>query len=126
MKKIILDTNFLLIPIQFRLDIFAEIDRICLFKYNLFIVDKTIDELKGIIAKQKGKNREAAKIALQLIKKKNLGIIKTEKGKVDDLILDSLQKNSILATQDVLLRKRAVKKGCKAIILRSKRYLLLK
>ncbi|MBW2974400.1 twitching motility protein PilT [Candidatus Woesearchaeota archaeon] len=126
MKKIILDTNFLLIPIQFRLDIFSEIDRLCLFRYKLYIVDKTIDELKGIMEKQKGKHKEAAKIALQLIKKKNIGIIKTKEGMVDDLILDLLQKGSILATEDRLLREKALKKGIRVIMLRSGKYLILK
>ena len=126
MKKIILDTNFLLIPIQFKVDIFTEIDRICLFPYKLYIVDKTIDELKRIIEEQKGKHKFAAKIALQLVKKKNVGVIKTSEGHVDDLILDVLDKDSILATQDAIFRKRAVKKGIKVIVLRSKKYLMLK
>lgn len=126
MKKIILDTNFLLIPSQFKVDIFSEIDRICLFNYELYILDKTIDELKEIIKKQKGKHREAAKIALMLIKKKHLSIIKTEEGKVDDLILRLINKGDILATQDALLRKKAIKKGAGVIFLRSKKYLILK
>ncbi|ENO12016.1 hypothetical protein MBGDC06_00279, partial [Thermoplasmatales archaeon SCGC AB-539-C06] len=72
MKKIILDTNFLLIPAQFKVDIFDEIDRIILEKYQLFVLDKTIDELKKIIAdkKQKMRNRRAAKLGLQLLKSK--------------------------------------------------------
>ncbi len=126
MKRIILDTNFLLIPIQFKVDIFTEIDRICLFPYKLYIVDKTIDELKKIVEKQKGKHKFAAKIALQLVKKKNISKIKTKEGHVDDLILDVLDKDSILATQDAIFRKRAVKKGIKVIVLRAKKYLVLK
>ncbi len=126
MKKIILDTNFLLIPIQFKVDIFTEIDKICLFNYKLYIVDKTIDELKKIIGKQKGKHKLAAKIALQLVKKKNIAKIKTKEGHVDDLILDILDKDTFLATQDGILRKKAVKKGVKVIVLRAKKYLVLK
>ena len=57
MKKIILDTNFLLIPSQFNVDIFTEIDRICLFKYKLCVLDETINELNSIIEKQKGKKQ---------------------------------------------------------------------
>lgn len=124
--RIILDTNFLMICEQFKVDIFTEIDRICLFKYKLYVVDKTIDELKKIIEEQKGKHKFAAKIALQLIKKKKISVIKTKEGHVDDLILDLLGKNTILATQDALLRKKAVKKGIKVIFLRSKNYLVLK
>jgi len=126
MKKIILDTNFLLIPIQFKIDIFTEIDKICLFKYKLYIVDKTIGELERIVENQKGKHKFAAKIAMQLIKKKKIPQIKTKEGHVDDLILELLDKDTILATQDALLRRKALKKGVKVILLRSRRYLLLK
>lgn len=126
MKKIILDTNFLLLPSQFNVDIFSEIDRICLFKYKLYVLDKTIDELKNITERKKGKHKQAAKIALLLIKKKKIDIIKTKQGKVDELILELLNKDYILATQDNILRKKAVKKGIKTIFLRSKKYLVLK
>jgi hypothetical protein len=126
MKRIILDTNFLLIPIQFKIDIFTEIDKICLFKYKLYIVDKTIDELEKIIKKQKGKHKFAAKIGLQLVKKKKISKIKTKEGHVDDLILELLDKDTILATQDALLRRKALKKGVKVIFLRSTKYLVLK
>lgn len=125
MKKIILDTNFLLIPVQFKVDIFSELDRVCLFAHRLYIVDKTLDELNKIIETQKTKHKLAAKIALQLIKKKKVGILKTKEGKVDDLILDILGEDDILATQDALLRKKAVKKGNKVLFLRSKKYLVL-
>jgi len=126
MKRIILDTNFLLIPMQFRVDVFSEIDRICLFGYKLYVLDKTIDELKSIVEKQRGKHKLAAKVALQLIKKKDISKIKTGEGRVDDLILKLLDKGSVLATQDGLLRKKAAKKGIKLIVLRSKKYLELK
>ena len=127
MKKIILDTNFLLIPAQFRVDIFSEIGRICNFNYELLIIDKTVDELNKIIkTAKKGKDRAAAKIALALLKQKKVKNVKTSKGNVDDLILKLINKDYILATQDALLRKKAIKIGVKVIFLRSKKYLLLK
>ena len=124
MKKIILDTNFLLIPIQFKVDIFSEVDKICLFAYKLYIVDKTVDELNDIMEKGNAKDKLAAKIGLQLLKKKKVGVLKTKEGKVDDLILDALGEG-ILATQDSLLRKRALNRGNKVIFLRAKKYLIL-
>ncbi|MCH8328876.1 MAG: hypothetical protein IIB81_00615 [Nanoarchaeota archaeon] len=76
MKKILLDTNFLMICKQFKVDIFTQIDRISMFKYKLFVLDKSIEELKKIVEGQTGKNKEAAKIALKLISLKNIEIIK--------------------------------------------------
>ena len=45
MKKIMLDTNFLLIPFQFKVDIFSEIERICNFNYKLCIFEQSLEEL---------------------------------------------------------------------------------
>lgn len=126
MKKIVLDTNFLLIPVQFKVDIFSEIEKICLFRYNLYIIDKTFDELKNIIETQNMKSREAAKVALMLIKHKKIDVIKTGEGKPDDLIADLMGKDWILATQDAELRKRASQKGASVIVLRSRKHLMVK
>ena len=123
MKKIILDTNFLLIPFQFKVDIFPEIKRICDFKYSIYILDKTIDELNKIIEEQKGKNKQSAKLALKLIKVKKIKKIKTQEGKVDDLLLEQ---DAIIATQDINLIKRLKNKKKKIIQLRQKKYLMLK
>ncbi|MEK6876733.1 MAG: PIN domain-containing protein, partial [Nanoarchaeota archaeon] len=93
-KKILLDTNFLLIPYQFRVDIFTQIDRIMHLQYKIFVLDKSVEELKKIVEGQKGKNRDAAKVALKLIAIKNIGIIKAESDKkTDDAIVELSRKD---------------------------------
>ena len=94
MKKIIIDTNFLLIPLQFKVDIFSEIDRICHFNYELSIFEKSIEELKNIIKKQSRKNKKAAQFALNLIKLKKIHTIKSKQKDVDSLILENLDLRS--------------------------------
>lgn len=123
--KIILDTNFLLIPGTLKVDIFSEINRICNFKYTLHIVDKTLDELKKIIETQRGKYKSASNLALQLIKNKGVKTIKTKKDKlVDNLILDIAKKSKIIvATQDKELKKRLKAKNAGLIVLKQKKYL---
>ncbi len=124
--KIILDTNFLLIPAQFKVDIFSEIERIVHEPYELFIVEQTIGELKSIIEKQSGKKRQAAKLALQLIKQKGLNTIKNfQKGIVDDIILSIANKEFAVATQDKGLKKALKKKNIKIITLRARKYLVI-
>ena len=125
MKKIIIDTNFLMIPIQFRVDIFSEFSRICNFNYKLFIFEQSINELKNIIEKQTGKNRKAAQFALKLIKLKNINIIKSKRKNVDSLILKNASNDTIVATQDSHLKKKLLEKGASVIILRQKKYLQL-
>jgi len=125
-RKILLDTNFLLIPSQFNIDIFEEIDRIMLESYQLYVLDKTIEELKKIIQdkKQKQKNRRAAKLALQLLKAKKIKILKTKEDlPVDDLIIKL--KDYIIATQDIGLKRQLKAKKIKIITLRAKKTLIL-
>ena len=77
MKRIILDTNFLLIPFTLKIDVFSEIKRIMYEPYEIMIVKETINELEKIQKEQKGKHKLNAKAALQLVKSKKLLILDT-------------------------------------------------
>ncbi len=123
MEKIIIDTNFLLVPYKFKVDIFSEFNRICNFNYKLFIFERSLDELRDIMNNAKGVDKKAAQFALKLIKLKNINVIKS-KLDVDSAIL-SLGKDSVIATQDTHLKKELLKKGASVIILRQKKYLKL-
>jgi len=126
MKKILLDTNFLLIPYQFKVDIFTEFDRVCNFNYGLFVLDKTIKELKNIIEIQKGKHKDAARFALQLLRAKKVSVIKTSSKKhTDDIILDYAKKDYLVATQDKDLKRRIINQNVSVIILRQKKILAI-
>ena len=126
MEKIILDTNFLLIPYQFKLDIFKEIDRILHFDYSLFILDKTLDELNNIVEKQKGKDKDAAKFALKLLEAKKIKKIMSNAKNADDSIVDvASQEKVIVATQDKVLKQRLEEAGIPIIIMRQKKKLEL-
>jgi uncharacterized protein len=119
--KIILDTNFLMAVAQFKVDIFSEIERTADFKYEIYVLDKTIDELNNIVKKQKGKHKMAAKLALQLLKAKDVKQIETGIGKTDDLIVENADKNTAVATQDIELRRRLRLKKAKLIGIRQKK-----
>ena len=125
MKNIILDTNFLMIPLQFKVDIFSEFYRIFNFNYRLCVYHESITELKNIIQNQSGKDRKAAQFALKLIKLKNINIIKSGKKDVDSLILENLDENAIVATQDMVLKRKLFEKNISVVILRQKKYLML-
>lgn len=122
--KILLDTNILLSPYQFNIDIFSELDK--LGKNQLYILDRTLQELKKIIEKKKLKHKKAAKLALSLIKFKKIKITKTQsKKQTDDLILEIAKKQKyIVATQDKLLKQKLKKNKIKIITLRQKKYLV--
>jgi uncharacterized protein len=126
MKKVILDTNFLLIPGLFKVDIFTEIRNLAHFNYELFIIDKTIDELKKIIDNQFSKSYDKlnAKIGLQLIKQKKIKKIKSD-CYVDDAILKIADENTVVATSDKELKKKLREKEIKLILLKQKQYLVM-
>lgn len=113
MERVILDTNFILTCLKYKVDIIEELKKLCHFPYEVFILDKTIDEIKG---------KPLEKLALIFAKKFN--IIKTNSQKsVDDLLLE--QKGAIIATQDKALKEKLKKAKMPIIILRKRKYLLL-
>jgi rRNA-processing protein FCF1 len=126
MKTIILDTNFLVDCLSWKVDFFRELERIIPFTYRLMSVDKTLDELDTIITKGKPDVKIGARLANQLIMKKRIGIILTDKkGYTDTLILNAADKDTIVATQDQDLKRKLKAKGIPVIIIRQKKYLEL-
>ncbi len=124
MKRIILDTNMLMVPGSLGVDILKEIDRICLSRYELCILKPTLKELEKL-AKGKTKTSIQAKLALTLIKHAKMRVIESE-GFVDDLLVkEGEEEGTIIATQDQPLKRKLKAQGTPTIILRNKRYLQL-
>ncbi len=124
MKTVILDTNFLVDCLARKVDFFSEIARILPFQHRLAVVDKTLDELDTIITGGKQDARTGARLAKQLIMKKRIGIITTDKkGYTDALILKAANKDTIVATQDQGLKRKLREKGISVVVIRQRKYL---
>ena len=108
MKKVIIDTNALMAIGEFKVDVFSELENCCDFKYRLFVLGGTIDELKKITDEQRGKYKRAAKLALSLLKVKNVGVLNGN-GNVDDLLVEHSIKGDLVLTQDIGLKRRLKK-----------------
>jgi len=125
--KVILDTNFLLIPGQFKVDIFDGIDNELNLNYGLQIVDLTLEELKKLVSRGKGADRAAAKLALKLLEAKDVEVIDTgsySSDNVDDLIVEIVrEKGCFVATQDKELKRRVVDAKGQILTLRQKKYI---
>ena len=126
MKRIIIDTNFLMIPSQFKIDIFAEMDRVMSEPYQLCVFRASVEELEKLKEK-KDKDRQHVLVALKLIKQKNLKTLPNSVNEkyADKSILEGVTNKDIVCTQDKEL-KRALKtkhKGIRFITLKSKKYL---
>lgn len=123
MLKIILDTNLLMTPGKFGVDIFSEFDRIINEKYKLYTLSGVLKELKTL-ANGKGKEARASEIALQLVKDKKIEIISSEK-KVDEKLIEIGKKENVLiATNDKELIKKLKKKKIGIVRLRQKKKLI--
>ena len=87
-----------------------------------------MDELENIMANQRGKFIQAAKLAKQLVLAKKIKILQTNEPEkhVDQIILDmSTRETTVVATQDQILQKRLMAKKVRIIVLRQKKYLRL-
>lgn len=121
MKTIILDTNILMAIGQFKIDIFSEIGKAVDFKYEVKVLDKTVEELEKIIGEQKGKYPQRAKLALEIIGKKKIRKIKTTEGNADDILVELAKKGMIVLTQDKELKERIKGVRGKVLTIRQKK-----
>lgn len=123
MRRIILDTNFLISLFQFKVEL-IEIERIIYEPYTLVTVKPVINELEKI-ASSKEKDSKNAKLALRLIKIKDIEVLDSPEKNADKTILALADKNTIVATNDIELRKKLKKLEIKTIYLRAKKHLAI-
>ncbi len=119
--RAVLDTNFIMVPFQFGVDVKAELDRVLGFKYELCTTDSVMRELM-LISREKSKDGRAAKASLEIAKE--LTIIPAE-GAADDALLALASKDTIICTNDKILKEKIKRKGAPLIYLRQKKYLAL-
>jgi uncharacterized protein len=119
MKKILLDTNFIINCVKQKIDFFEEIK---LLGFKIIIPENVIREIEKIKnSKQKQYNREAANLALRILEKSEYEKIKFKKRNVDKAIKDFVdsENNIIVATLDKELKNKI--KGHKMIIRNKKK-----
>ncbi len=127
--KIILDTNFLIYCAKEKMDYVEEIGNLINGGFELVVPLQVVKELKSLshdkFKKVSGKDKDAADLALQLLKVNKVKEIKVEGRSVDDGILSLAQedKKNIVATLDremrgVLGRVILVSRGKKLMLTR--------
>lgn len=123
---VLLDTNILML-ISRGIDVFTQIEELLEAKPEYYVLEPVIKELEKIIAQGGVKERKAAKLALELIRKKCRIIeVPLTPGKtVDDLLLEiAFRRGFIIATNDRELRKRLREMGIPEIYFREEKQLL--
>lgn len=105
--RIILDSNFLFIPLQFRIDIFEELERVTNRKVEPILLVPVLEEVKMLSEKGGVKARQAAAVLKYVEKLKPLSCKVKPYETVDDLILRlAIEWKCPVATNDRILRKR--------------------
>ncbi|MEA1904270.1 MAG: hypothetical protein U9M97_00060 [Candidatus Hadarchaeota archaeon] len=119
---VITDTNFLMVPGLFGVDIFSELDRILDRKYRLIVPEPVVEELNQL-ARGTSDERSAARIALALVQRGQ--VIKT-RPPADDAILELARgKGGVVGTNDIGLRRELRARGVPVIHLRQKSHLAI-
>jgi len=120
--KVILDSNFLFIPSQFKIDIFEALMNLLNQGFEPVLLSSTHQELRRMTEKGSPTRRKQAALALRLAEKCSL--VKVEKGAGetnDDVILRIAdQWKSPVATNDRELRKKLRDQNIPVIFLRGK------
>jgi len=121
--KVLLDTNFLLLPFQRQIDIFDEIPRLIGGHVHFVLLPQIIDELEWLQSEGTAKEKRAAESAHQLMEQ--FCQVPTDlPASIQDLDADSAllrfaqETGAVVATNDGALRRKLIKQGSRAIFLR--------
>jgi rRNA-processing protein FCF1 len=121
--KVLIDTNFFLIPGKFKIDIFGELD--ALGRPELFTLDLVLSELK-ILSSRPGRDASHARLGLDLISRKQVAILKSVMKSADEEILRLANEEGFaVCTQDSVLRKKLKQNGIHVITMRQKSMLVM-
>jgi len=106
--KIILDSNALFVPLEFKIDIFSDVERLLNRNVNFILLSPVKRELEILATKESPKIRREAAFALKLAEKcKCVAIDNDEKLRTDDVIVKVAKAwSSPVFTNDSQLRKR--------------------
>ncbi len=118
---VVLDTNMLLVPYQFGVDILEEIQRL-LPGARIVTVKPVLKELEKI-ERQGLHGRLGVRIARKILER--VEILDTPEKPVDTLLVELAEKGYIIATNDKELKKRVWERGGSVIFLREESHLEL-
>jgi rRNA-processing protein FCF1 len=105
--KVILDSNALFVPLQFKIDIFEELPKLFNTNSELILLSPIKDELERLSMEGTTKVQKDASFALKLAEKCRLVEINETEGSPDNIIVEVASEwRCPVFTNDVVLRKR--------------------
>ena len=126
-NRVILDANFLFVPVQFNLDIFEELANLLNRRFEPILLSSTQKELQGLAESNSTKTHKQALTALRLAEKCHfVPVEKSMNETYDDVIVRvAAEWKSPVATNDRELRKRLRHCGVPVIFMRQKHRLAI-
>ena len=106
--KVILDSNALFVPFQFRIDVFSELERLLNRRFELVLLSAVKRELEMLAEKGAPKMRRDACCALKFAERCRLvEVAASISALTDDVIVEVAQEwGAVVFTSDKLLRRR--------------------
>ncbi|MFP4005467.1 MAG: PIN domain-containing protein [Candidatus Hadarchaeia archaeon] len=118
---LVLDTNILMTPERWGVDIFKEFERLVDKEYKLIVPEAVIKELEDLKEIGETKEKKAAKIGLELASKAKE--IPSKKPADEKILRLSEKRKCIVATNDKELKKALRERGVPVIYLRQTTHL---
>ncbi|MFH2106013.1 MAG: PIN domain-containing protein [Candidatus Micrarchaeota archaeon] len=120
MKKVVLDTNFLLAPYQFKIDIFTQLRDMIPTNYELYVSKRILHEITRL-SQSTGRHASAARFALKLIAVNKVKVIDSDEF-ADDWIVKYAEEDEdvIVCTNDIFLKNRVKARKRKVVGMRTK------
>lgn len=121
-KSVLLDANALMMQFQFYLDIERELQRVIPGPFTIVVPSSVVDELQVLGEHANQKTAEEARLSIALAK--TFKVIEAP-GTGDQAIIKLAEKlgNTVVVTNDKLLRARLRAKGIPNVHMRSKAFL---
>jgi uncharacterized protein len=120
--KVIIDSNALFIPFQFKIDLISELDNLLERRYELILLSPVKQELEALASRGSLKMRKMASSALKLAEKcRKVELKVPEATLVDDAIIEAAKDfGAMVFTNDRQLRRRLRDISVPVIYLRQK------
>ena len=122
--NVILDSNALFVPLQFKIDIFQELKTLLDRNFEPIIISPVKREIDRIAEMDSPKMRKQGAYALKLVEKCRLIEMDEEEGSADDAIVKAAHElHAAVFTNDMQLRKRLRNINVPVIYVRQKSHL---
>ena len=124
-QVVLFDTNFLLIPVRFHVDIYSETINALNEPVEFTVPSTVMDEIKALKQRSKPKFVKELSLAEKIAEKcRVIPVTLGEDETVDDSILRVASLNGyVVGTTDAELRRRLRLKGLRVLVLRQRQYI---